>query len=77
MNIVDTHYEKIVMALQPYAYTSRLEMSKALGVSESTIAKIRDRTNTNPRRSVMSALTDYLFPVNSVPQGAEEGKTEV
>ena len=80
MNNIDTSYQFIVTALQPYSHEERKQMAALLGIGESSIAKIRDGRNTNPTRKLMSKLHDHLvnYPrTNSVGQGANSEQPEV
>ena len=75
MNIIDQQFYFIVEALQPYSSSlERARIAHELGICESTIAKLRDGRATNPTRSVMSKLSDYLLFNSNVNQEAMQGE---
>ena len=74
MNIIDDQFNRIVQGLQPLSsFIERTLVAKRLGMSESSIAKVRDGRNKNPSREVMSKLYDYLFvDIGATPSRAPD-----
>lgn len=81
MNIIDTEFERVVVALQKTGAAERKDMVASLGISASILTKIKSGAVTNPTKETLSVLHDYFFQGEGSAQTqpiemSNENKTE-